>query len=111
MNSLPPDPLRPSPLSASYQQFLTALKNKAFKNIVVFTGPGIGVPDFKSHQNLTFLQKEFLREYNLARPEQVFDLEFYRRKPEAFTKLANEFLLPKNQQNQKEGEGDYSWTS
>ena len=90
---------------------MNALKNKTFKNIVVFTGPGIGVPDFKSQQNLTFLQKEFLREFNVGRPDQVFDLEFYRRKPEAFSKVAREFLVPKASEVGSDGEGDYSWTS
>ena len=31
-----------------YHTFVESLKNKRFKNIIAFTGPGIGVPDFKS---------------------------------------------------------------
>ena len=32
----------------TYQKLVYGLANSQFKNIVVFTGPGIGVPDFKS---------------------------------------------------------------
>jgi len=76
-----------------YTSFVEALRSNRFKNIIAFTGPGIGVPDFRSRQNLTFLQKDFLKEFNIPRPEMVFDVEFYRKKPEAFSKLAKEFLI------------------
>jgi NAD-dependent SIR2 family protein deacetylase len=41
----------------------------------------------------------------------VFDLDFFKRKPEAFTKLAREFLVQKKQEQQEETDADYSWTS
>ncbi len=80
-----------------YHTFIEALKANRFRNIIAFTGPGIGVPDFKSRQNLQFLQKDFLKEFSIARPELIFDIEFYKKKPEAFTKLAKEFLIQKAQ--------------
>ena len=94
-----------------YHSFVEALKTKRFNNIIAFTGPGIGVPDFKSRQNLEFLQKDFLKEFNILRPEQIFDVEFYRKKPEAFTKLAREFLIQKAQCGGANEIQEYSWTS
>lgn len=77
----------------TYQQLVEGLKENRFRNIVVFTGPDIGVPDFKSEKSLVYLQKEFLSEYKLPTPQSLFDLEFYKKKPEAFTKFAKEFLM------------------
>ena len=72
---------------------MTGLKESKFRNVVVFTGPDIGVPDFKSDKSLAYLQKEFLSDYKLPAPQSIFDLEFYKKKPEAFTKFAKEFLI------------------
>ena len=43
----------------------------------------------------------------------MFDLDFFRRKPEAFTKLANEFLIQKKQPGvgETDVETEYSWTT
>jgi len=51
------------------------------------------VPDFKSEKSLAYLQKEFLSEYKLPTPQSIFDIEFFKKKPEAFTKFAKEFLI------------------
>ena len=72
---------------------MDGLKNGLFRNIVVFTGPDIGVPDFKSDKSLAYLQKEFLSEYKLPSPQSIFDLDYFKKKPEAFTKFAKEFLI------------------
>ena len=60
---------------------------------MVVTGPDIGVPDFKSDKSLIYLQKEFLSEFKLPTPQSLFDVEFHKKKPEAFTKFAKEFLI------------------
>ena len=52
----------------TYQDLVEGLKENKFRNIVVFTGPDIGVPDFKSEKSLVYLQKEFLSEYKLPTP-------------------------------------------
>ena len=49
------------------------LSKDQLKNIVVFQGPGIGMADFKSEQNLEYFQKEILRKYNMPNKESLFD--------------------------------------
>ena len=64
------------------------------KRIVVMTGAGIsvsaGIPDFRSIDGLFNNPK--LKELKLARPEQVFDLNYFRRKPEVFYSVAKQIL-------------------
>lgn len=60
----------------------------------MFTGPDIGVPDFKSAQSLAYLQQEFLQEFRLPQGGRaIFDLDYFKRKPDAFVKFAKEFLI------------------
>ena len=61
--------------------------------MVVFTGSGIGVPDYKSKEFLTYIQKGFLEEIKLIDPNAIFTLDFFRRRPEAFVRFAKAFLI------------------
>ena len=79
---------------------IIGLKSGAFKNIVVFTGSDIGIPDFKSDEVLSYLQQKFLSEYKLPAPQSLFELDFYKKRPEAFSKFANEFLFPNDESTQ-----------
>ena len=60
------------------------------KNVVVMTGAGIsvsaGIPDFRSERGLYAR----LGEYDLPYPQAIFELGYFREKPEAFYKLAKD---------------------
>ena len=51
------------------------------------------MPDFKSQDCLNFMKHEFLEDFKLPKPESLFELEYYKTKPEAFTKFAHQFLV------------------
>ena len=57
------------------------------------TGAGIsvaaGIPDFRSPGSGLY---DNLKEYDLPTPESIFDIDFFRKKPEAFYRLARDFL-------------------
>ena len=57
------------------------------------TGAGIsvaaGIPDFRSPGTGLY---DNLKELNLPSPESIFDIGYFKKKPEAFYKLANGFL-------------------
>ncbi|KNE61271.1 hypothetical protein AMAG_07014 [Allomyces macrogynus ATCC 38327] len=63
--------------------------------IMVVTGAGIsvscGIPDFRSKNGIY----SRLTDYELEDPTQMFDLEYFRRKPETFYSFANE-IYPSN---------------
>lgn len=77
----------------TYDQLVDGLKNNKYKKIVVVTGAGIsvaaGIPDFRSPKTGLYAN---LSQYNLPRPESMFDIEYFKEKPEAFYHLAKEFL-------------------
>lgn len=39
------------------------------------------------------MKHEFLEDFKLPKPESLFELEYYKTKPEAFTKFAHQFLV------------------
>ena len=75
------------------EQIIQMLSKNELKNIVVVQGPGIGMPDFKSEHNLEYFQKEFLRGFNLPNKESLFDIEFFKKSPDAFYSFASNFLV------------------
>ncbi|KAI8820785.1 DHS-like NAD/FAD-binding domain-containing protein [Fimicolochytrium jonesii] len=67
------------------------IKTKGVKKILVLTGAGIstsaGIPDFRSPGTGLY---DNLKRYNLPYPEAIFDIKYFRRKPEPFFTLARE---------------------
>jgi len=57
------------------------------------TGAGIsvaaGIPDFRSPDTGLYAN---LKAYDLPSPEAIFDIGYFQKKPEAFYKLAKDFL-------------------
>ncbi|KAF9549892.1 NAD-dependent histone deacetylase sir2 [Mortierella hygrophila] len=65
------------------------------KRIMVLTGAGVsvscGIPDFRSPDGIY----SRLQEFNLRDPQQMFDLSFFKRRPEIFYSFARE-IFPSN---------------
>ncbi|KAF9908491.1 NAD-dependent histone deacetylase sir2 [Linnemannia zychae] len=65
------------------------------KKIMVITGAGVsvscGIPDFRSPDGIY----SRLQEFNLKDPQQMFDLSFFKRRPEIFYSFAKE-IFPSN---------------
>ena len=76
----------------TYEQLVEGLRAGAFKNILVMTGAGIsvsaGIPDFRSPGTGVY---DNLKEYNLPRPEAIFQLDYFLDNPEPFYKFAQYF--------------------
>ncbi|CAG8542270.1 9966_t:CDS:10 [Paraglomus brasilianum] len=72
------------------------IKTGKVKNIIVMAGAGIstdaGIPDFRSPGTGLY---DNLQKYDLPYPEAIFDIEYFRLKPEPFFELARE-LYPGN---------------
>ncbi|XP_065057619.1 NAD-dependent protein deacetylase sirtuin-2-like [Rhopilema esculentum] len=72
------------------------IKEGKCKNIIVMTGAGIstsaGIPDFRSPGTGLY---DNLAKYELPRPESIFDIHYFKEKPEPFFMLARE-LFPGN---------------
>ena len=75
------------------EKLIEGLKNHKYKNIMIMTGAGIsvaaGIPDFRSPGTGLY---DNLQEFDLPTPESIFDIDFFKQKPEAFYKLAKDFL-------------------
>lgn len=78
------------------EQISMGLKSGRYKNVVVMTGAGMstaaGIPDFRSPDKglYTTLKKSYPE---LNRPEDIFDLSYYKETPEPFCKLCRELDL------------------
>ncbi|KAF9341253.1 NAD-dependent histone deacetylase sir2 [Linnemannia elongata] len=77
----------------SLQHVVELLKNS--KRIMVLTGAGVsvscGIPDFRSKDGIY----SRLSEFELDDPQQMFDLDFFRERPEIFYSFARE-IFPSN---------------
>ena len=83
--------------SIKYNNFIELLKAGKFSKISFMTGAGIsttaGIPDFRSSDSGLF--KTLQDKYKLSTPEQFFELEFFKEKPELFYEFAKEFDISK----------------
>ena len=74
-------------------KLIEGLKHKEFKQIIIMTGAGIsvsaGIPDFRSPKTGIYSN---LEKYNLPNQKAIFDIDYFREKPEAFYDLAKSFL-------------------
>lgn len=75
------------------ESLANALKKGSFSNIVVLIGAGIstaaGIPDFRTPKTGLY---DNLGKYSLPYPTAVFDIEFFRRDPQPFYKVAKELM-------------------
>lgn len=73
------------------EELATKLKEGVFTKVAVMAGAGIsvnaGIPDFRSEKGL---YAKFAKE-ELPQPEAIFDISFFKKKPEFFFQFAKEF--------------------
>ncbi|KAH6578555.1 hypothetical protein BASA60_003600 [Batrachochytrium salamandrivorans] len=73
--------------------FTNYLKTKGCRKIIVMTGAGIstsaGIPDFRTPGTGLY---DNLAKYQLPYPEAIFDISYFRRKPQPFYELARELF-------------------
>ena len=78
----------------SYDMLVKGLKENKYRKVLIMTGAGIsvsaGIPDFRSPDTGLYAN---LAEYNLPRPEAIFDISYFKEKPEPFYKFAQHFDL------------------
>ena len=72
-------------------QVITNLTHNVYQNIVVVSGAGVstscGIPDFRTPGTGLYSK---LEEYNLPYPEAIFELDYFKREPQASATLAKE---------------------
>ncbi|KAI8928939.1 DHS-like NAD/FAD-binding domain-containing protein [Entophlyctis helioformis] len=73
--------------------FVDYLVRNKCRKVIVMTGAGIstsaGIPDFRSPGTGLY---DNLQKYNLPYPEAIFDISYFRRKPQPFYELARELF-------------------
>jgi len=78
----------------TYEMLVEGLKANKYKRILVLSGAGIscsaGIPDFRSPNTGIYAN---LAEYNLPTPETIFEINYFKEKPEAWYKFASSFNL------------------
>ena len=76
------------------EELVDRLRNRKFEKVVILTGAGMsvaaGIPDFRSPGSGLYSK---MQDYKLPTPESVFDIRYFEKSPEAFTKLAKEFFM------------------
>lgn len=81
----------------SLQCLVEKIKNNQFKNIIVMVGAGIsvscGIPDFRTKGTGLY---DNLQKYNLTKPEDIFEINFFRNNPKPFNILAKELFPSTN---------------
>jgi NAD-dependent SIR2 family protein deacetylase len=74
-------------------EIVDKMKAKEYKRIVVLTGAGLsvaaGIPDFRSPGTGLYSK---LEKYKLPYPEAIFEINYYKKNPEAFLTLSKELL-------------------
>jgi len=72
-----------------YSDLVNGLKEGKYKKILVMTGAGIsvssGIPDFRTPGTGLY---DNLKEYNLPRPEALFDINYFINNPKPFYKFS-----------------------
>ncbi|CAG8600391.1 7164_t:CDS:2 [Ambispora leptoticha] len=75
----------------SIEAIAELIKENKAKNVIVMAGAGIstaaGIPDFRSPGTGLY---DNLQKFNLPYPEAIFDVDYFKRRPEAFFELAKE---------------------
>lgn len=76
------------------EKLIEGMRDKSFKKIVFLTGAGIsvasGIPDFRTPGTGLYAK---VAELGLPKPELIFDLAYFREKPETFYSLAGSLLF------------------
>jgi len=84
----PPEPVLPS---FDLRGVAELLRSGKAKDVVVMVGAGIsvnaGIPDFRTKGSGLY---DNLQKYDLPAPEAIFELDYFRKKPEPFYHLARE---------------------
>ena len=78
----------------TYQDLVNGLSEGKYKKILVVSGAGIsvsaGIPDFRSPGSGVY---DNLQEYDLPTKESIFEINFFKEKPEVWYKFAKSFNL------------------
>ncbi|KAL4477662.1 hypothetical protein ABPG74_002812 [Tetrahymena malaccensis] len=82
-------------VNLSYKEVVEKIKSKKINNILFLTGAGIstssGIPDFRSPNGLY----SRLQKYNLEYPEQIFEINYFKKNQMPFYEMDKEFFSNK----------------